>query len=321
MSQDIYVVVEHLRGQVADISYVMLAAARVLAQGTGGDVVGVLLGHDAQGLAGKLAADRVLYVDDPALADFTSDAYQKTLAALIGQDQPRAVLFGHTSIGSDVASGLSAQLGLPLVSQCQTVSADGDFVSQICGGKIMAEGQLPEPTALVTVVPGGYKPEEGQGAAPAEVTSVPALALEGLRVTLAQYIEPEAGDVDISKEPILISVGRGIQNEDNIELAEELAEALGGVVCSSRPVVDQGWLPTSRMVGKSGQSVKPKLYLAMGISGAPEHVEAITDSEMIIAINTDPNAPIFDIAQYGAEVDVTDLMEVLTELVEEARGG
>jgi electron transfer flavoprotein alpha subunit len=144
--------------------------------------------------------------------------------------------------------------------------------------------------------------------------------LEGLRVTLAQYIEPEAGDVDISKEPILISVGRGIQNEDNIELAEELATALGGVVCSSRPVVDQGWLPTSRMVGKSGQSVKPKLYVAMGISGAPEHVEAITDSEMIIAINTDPNAPIFDIAQYGAEVDMTDLMEVLTELVEDAKG-
>jgi len=97
--------------------------------------------------------------------------------------------------------------------------------------------------------------------------------------------------------------------------------ALGGAVCSSRPVVDQGWLPTSRMVGKSGQKVKPKLYLAMGISGAPEHVEAITDSEMIIAINTDPNAPIFDIAKYGAEIDMTDLMEVLTELVEEAKGG
>jgi electron transfer flavoprotein alpha subunit len=171
------------------------------------------------------------------------------------------------------------------------------------------------------MVPGGYKPEEGQSAQPPEVTPVAAPAFDGLRVTLAQYIEPEAGDVDISKEPILISVGRGIQNEDNLELAEELAKALGGVVCSSRPVVDQGWLPTSRMVGKSGQKVKPKLYLAMGISGAPEHVEAITDSELIIAINTDPNAPIFDLAQYGAEVDMTDLMEVLTELVEEAKGG
>jgi electron transfer flavoprotein alpha subunit len=221
----------------------------------------------------------------------------------------------------DVASGLSARLGLPLVSQCQSLSADGKFLSQICGGKIMAEGDLPGPTALVTMAPGGYKPEEGQSVEPPEVVRTAAPTLEGLRVTLAQYVEPEAGDVDISKEPILISVGRGIQNEDNIELAEELAEALGGVVCSSRPVVDQGWLPTSRMVGKSGQVVKPKLYLAMGISGAPEHVEAITDSELIIAINTDPAAPIFDIAQYGAEVDMTDLMEVLTELVEEEKGG
>ena len=150
------------------------------------------------------------------------------------------------------------------------------------------------------------------------MTSVEAPALDGLRVTLAQYVEPEAGDVDISKAPILISVGRGVQTEDNIELVEELAEALGGAVCSSRPVVDQGWLPTSRMVGKSGQTVKPKLYLAMGISGAPEHVEAITDSELIVAINTDPAAPIFDVAQYGAEVDMLDLLETLIEQIEEA---
>jgi electron transfer flavoprotein alpha subunit len=318
MNQDIYVVVEHLRGQVADISYVMLAVGRVAAEGTGGDVVAVLLGHDAQGLASDLAADRVLYVDDPALADFTSDAYQTVLAGLISEGEPRAVLFGHTSIGSDVASGLSVRLGLPLVSQCRSVGADGKFISQICGGKIMAEGDLPDPTALVTMVPGAFKPEEGQSASPPSVTSVEAPALDGLRVTLAQYVEPEAGDVDISKAPILISVGRGVQTEDNIELVEELAEALGGAVCSSRPVVDQGWLPTSRMVGKSGQTVKPKLYLAMGISGAPEHVEAITDSELIVAINTDPAAPIFDVAQYGAEVDMLDLLETLIEQIEEA---
>jgi len=321
MNQDIYVVVEHLRGQVADISYVMLAAARALAQGTGGSAIAVLLGHNAQELAGDLAADKVLYVDHPALGDFTSDAYLAVLSAVINDNQPRAMLLGHTSVGMDVASGLSARLGLPLVSQCQTVSTNGRFVSQICGGKIMAEGDLPDKTALVTIVPGGYKPEEGQSADPPDVTPVEAPALEGLRVTLARYIEPEAGDVDISKEPILISVGRGIQNEDNLELANELAEALGGEVCSSRPIVDQGWLPTSRMVGKSGKTIKPKLYLAMGISGAPEHVEAITDSELIIAINTDPAAPIFDIAQYGAEVDMTDLMEVLTEMIEETKGG
>jgi electron transfer flavoprotein alpha subunit len=323
MSQDIYVVIEHLRGQVADISYVLLAAARVLAQGTGGDVVGALLGHDAQGLADDLAADRVLYIDHPALADFTPDAYHRVLAGLIKDNAPRAVLLGHTSIGMDVASGLSAGLGLPMVSQCHTVRADNGtlgFVSQICGGKIMAEGDLPGPTALVTMIPGGYKPEQGKSAQPPEVTPVAAPALEGLRIALKQYTEPEMGDVDISKEPILVAVGRGLQTQDNVELAEELAEALGGVVCASRPVVDQGWLPTTRLVGKSGKHVKPKVYLAMGISGAPEHVEAITDSEMIIAINTDPNAPIFDVAQYGAEIDMLDLFEVLIEQVQQAKG-
>jgi electron transfer flavoprotein alpha subunit len=321
MNQDIYVVIEHLRGQVADISYVMLAAAGNLAQVTGGEVVAVLLGHNAQELAGDLAANKVLYMDHPTLADFTPDAHKKALASLISENEPRAVLFGHTSVGMDVVSGLSVQLDLPLVSSCLSFGAGGEFVCQVCGGKIMAEGDLLDTTTLVTMIPGGYKPEEGQSTQPPQVVPVAAPALEDLRVRLKQYIEPEAGDVDISKESILIAVGRGIQVQDNIELAEELAEALGGAVCASRPVVDQGWLPTTRMVGKSGQKVKPKLYLALGISGAPEHVEGIADSEVIIAINTDPAAPIFDIAQYGAEIDMFDLLDVLIEQVEEAKGG
>jgi electron transfer flavoprotein alpha subunit len=321
MSQDIYIVVEHLRGQVADISYVMLAAARELSKGTGGNVVAVLLGHEAQSLAGNLAADKVLYIDHPALADFSSDAYQKVLSVLISKEQPRVTLFGSTSIGTDIASVLSIRLGFPLVSSCRSFSTDGKFVSQICGGKIMAEGELPSPTALVTMVPGGYKPEQGQSAQAPAVTQVESPVLDALRVSLAKYIEPEPGDIDIAKEPILIAVGRGIQNQDNLELANSLAEALGGVVCGSRPVIDQGWLATSRLVGKSGKHVKPKIYLAMGISGAPEHTEAITDSDTIIAINTDPKAPIFNIAKYGTESDIFDLVEVLTNKVKEAKGG
>ncbi|MCP4426444.1 MAG: electron transfer flavoprotein subunit alpha/FixB family protein [Chloroflexi bacterium] len=317
MNQDIFVVIEHLRGQVADISYIMLAAARALAQETGGNVVGVLLGHNAQGLADNLAADSVLYLDDAALADFTSDAYQKVLAHLIGEKEPRAVLFGNTSIGSDVAVTLSARMGLPLVSSCLSFGDGGAFTSQICGGKIMVEGDLPEPTALATMLPGGYKPEEGQNGQAPEIIPTDAPALDGLRVTLKNYIEPEAGDVDISQEPLLIAIGRGIQTEDNIELADELAELMGGAVCASRPIVDQGWMPTSRMVGKSGNSVKPKLYLALGISGAPEHVEGISGSDTIIAVNTDPTAPIFDVAKYGAEVDMLDLMEALIEQIED----
>jgi len=320
MSQDIFVVIEHLRGQVADISYVMLAAARDLAQSTGGGVTAVLLGNNAQGLAGNLAADQALYVDHPALAEFTADAYLLALESLIKENSPRAALFGHTSIGMDVASGLSAKTGLPVVSSCRSFS-DGKFVSQICGGKIMAEGELPSPTALVTMVPGGYKSEQGQSANAPAITTVAAPALDGLRMSVKQYIEPEAGDVDIAKEPVLVAVGRGIQNKDNIELADELSAALGGQVCGSRPVVDQGWMATSRLVGKSGKRVKPKVYLALGISGAPEHVEGISDSDMIIAVNTDPNAPIFTVAKFGTTVDLLDLAPQLTEKVKQAKGG
>ena len=320
MSQDIYVVIEHLRGQVADISYTMLAAARALAQSAGGGVVAVLLGHEAKGLAKDFAADRVLYLDHAALADFTSDAYQKVLSDLISKDQPRVVLFGNTSIGADVASVLSVRLGLPLVNSCRSFTGDGKFVSQICGGKIMAEGDLPTPTALVTMVPGGYQPEQGRSVEASSITEAGVPALDALRVALSKFIEPESSDVDISKEKLLIAVGRGIQNKDNIELADDLAQAIGGVVCGSRPVSDQGWLSTSRLVGKSGKYVKPKIYLAMGISGAPEHVEAITQSDTIIAINTDPAAPIFNVAKYGIQGDIFELVEVITEKVKAAKG-
>jgi len=139
-----------------------------------------------------------------------------------------------------------------------------------------------------------------------------------MKVTLKAYIEPEITDVDITNEEVLIAIGRGIQTEDNVELAEELAELLGGAVCASRPVIDQGWLPISRLVGKSGNLVKPKLYLALGVSGAPEHAEGMTDAETIVAVNIDPNAPIFDVAKYGVEVDLFDLIDSLIEAVEEA---
>ena len=322
MSQDIYIVIEHLRGQVAEISYVMLAAGQELAKGTGGKVVAVLLGHNLTGLSSNLAASQVLYLDHPAFVDFISDAYHNALTILINENNPRIVIFGHTSIGMDVASGLSARMGLPLVSQCREVHVDGGklkFISQACGGKIMAEGELPSPMSLVTMVPGGFKPELGQSEQAPELIRMPVAELEGIRITLKNYIEPEIGDVDISKESVLVSIGRGIQNKDNIELAQDLATALGGVVSSSRPVVDQGWLPSSRLVGKSGKSVKPKIYLALGISGAPEHIEAITGSNMIVAINTDPVAPIFSLAKFGAVVDMFDLLPMLAEQVRKVK--
>lgn len=321
MNKDILVVIEHIRGEVADISYMMIAAARQLAETTEGEVLAVLMGSGVENLAGNLAADKVIYFEDPQLADFTSGTYQQTLEILISENNPRAVILGHTSIGMEVASLLSAKSDLPIVSSCLRFSGDNGsvkFTSQLYGGKILAEGLIPEPTALLTMVPGGYKPEEGQSSTPPQViTAVPPQFVD-LKISVKQYIEPETGDVDITSEPLLIAVGRGIQLEDNIEIAEELAEAIGGVVCASRPVVDQGWLPTSRLVGKSGYRVKPKVYLALGISGAPEHTEGIAGSETIIAINTDPAAPIFNIAKYGVVEDIFDLVPVLTEKIEES---
>ena len=318
MKQDIYVLIEHLQGQVAEISYLMLAAANKLASQLGCNVVAVLLGHNEQHLANDLMASRVLYYDHPDLAYFASNSCQRVMSDLIQENRPRLVLFGDTSIGVEVAGPLSARLDLPLVSYCRSLSAQEQtikFTSQICGGKLIAEGELPTPTALVTMIPGAYKAEQGRSASPVVVVHATMPLLEKAPVIFKQYIEPTTSDVDISKEAILVAIGRGIQNQDNIGLAEELAQVLNGVLCASRPVVDQGWLPTTRLVGKSGRRVHPKLYLALGISGAPEHVEAITDSELIIAVNTDPSAPIFNFSQYGAMSDLLDLLEVLTEKV------
>jgi electron transfer flavoprotein alpha subunit len=320
MNPEIFVTIEHLRGKVSDISYIMLAAAREMAEGSGGKVTAVLIGNHAEGLASGLNADTALYVDHPSFADFNPEIYMKVLSGIIDEYKPRAVFFGHTSIGMDIAGGISAHLGLPLVSSVRKVEATSKLVSQICGGKIMAECDLPETTTLITMIPGGYKPESGQSGQSPSITRIMVQITDDTHIKLNQYIEPDTGDVDITKEPLLIAVGRGIQNQDNISLAEELAQAIGGVVCASRPVVDQGWLPTSRLVGKSGSTVKPKIYLAIGISGAPEHVEAITGSDVIIAINTDPAAPIFNIAKYGTNADLFELVPVLTMQIRNMKG-
>jgi electron transfer flavoprotein alpha subunit len=185
---------------------------------------------------------------------------------------------------------------------------------QIYGGKIYAEVALPPVTTLVAVVPGTFPAEAGK------VSGQPVVALLPLapehpvgRTVFRKWIEPPPGDVDITKVPVLVSIGRGIKNAENVPQAQELADLLGGAVSGSRPVIDQGWLPKTRQVGKSGMTVKPKLYLALGVSGAPEHVEGMRGAELIVAINTDPQAPIFSVAHYGVVADVFDILPSLTE--------
>jgi len=241
------------------------------------------------------------------------------LEAVIQEISPRLVLLGSTSVGLDLLSLLSARSGLPCLDNCTRLEVqDGRIMatSQIYGGKVFAEVELPAPTALVAVVPGMFSAEAGKVSGKPGVVPVAVLAdLPAPRTTFRKWIEPPPGDVDITKVPILVSIGRGIQNAENLRMAEELAELLGGAVCGSRPVIDQGWLPLTRQVGKSGMTVKPKLYLALGISGAPEHQEGMKNSELIVAVNTDAGAPIFGVAHFGAVADLFEVVPALTEQI------
>lgn len=315
MSNDILVIAEHLDGKVADISYEMAGKAKELAGAVGGQAVTVLLGSGADALAGGFGGDATLYVDDAALAEYNPQAAGRIVAALVAERQPRLVMFGYTSMGMDVASWLSVKAGLPHVAYANGISADGGkltVTSQLYGGKVIAESIPDGDSAIVSVLAGSFPVEAGQGSAAVEKIASP-VPLGDLTVTFKQLVKPEAGDVDITAEDKLVAIGRGIGSEEDIELAVELAEALGAAVAASRPLIDAGWLPKTRQVGKSGVSVKPKLYVALGISGAPEHVEGMRDAELIIAINTDASAPIFDVAHYGATCDLFDLAEALLD--------
>jgi electron transfer flavoprotein alpha subunit len=325
MTNDIYILVETLQGQVLEMTYLLAAQARQLTQATGGRVVAVFLGPGAEAQTKDLAVDEVLSYADPALAGYSPEACQLVLAGLLAEKAPHLMLCGETSNGSETAAILAVKLDLPLFSSCQSIRPGGAglrLTGQVCGGKLMVETELPDGAPiLVSMLPGAFKVDQGKSAQPPRVTPMAAPDLSSLKTRVRQWIEPPKGDVDICKERILVTVGRGIQQKDNMELVDELAEALGGVVAASRPIVDQGWLPTPRLVGKSGKTVKPHLYLALGVSGAPEHVEAIMGSDLIIAVNTDPAAPIFNVARYGATVDMLDLLPVLSEQVRQAKGG
>ena len=315
----IAVVTEVLRGQLTEQSFEALAAARTVTHALlGGEVVAVLCGTGNAGLLSQLgAADRVLHLADPALDQYSPEAYEAALRAALGERAPRLIIVPNTTVGMDLAAGLAGLLELPLAAYCIALAADGAAVvatSQIYGGKLLAEVALAGP-AVVSIVPGSFPAADGRkdGAPPVEEVAGTAPA----RVRLVEYTVAESGDVDITKQAVLVSVGRGLGGPENLEVAEALATALGGVVSGSRPVTDSGWLPKSRQVGKSGVTVTPKLYLALGISGAPEHLQGMKGSELIVAINSDATAPIFNVAHYGI---VGDLLEVVPALTEKLAG-
>lgn len=323
VSSDVWVYVEHLRGTIVPQTFALLGGGRTLAQALGGRLVAVLLGHDVRSLAAPLgAADIVLAVDDERLASFTPEAHARTVHLLAADRRPALVLCGATSTGIDLAAPLAVLMNAAMAVNVRAITVeDGRAVatSQTCGGKLVCEIGLPFPT-VVTILAGAFHAEAGMSTREpqVQVEAAPPV-LNQLRSKALRFIEPAAGDVDITRIPVLVAVGRGIQRKENLPLAEDLANLLGGAVCASRPVIDQGWLPLSRQVGKSGMIVKPALYLALGISGAAEHVEGMKDAGVIVAVNSDPHAPIYDVAHYGIAADLFDIAPVLIETLRERR--
>jgi len=324
MTANIWIAAESRKGSISEVTFEVLALGRELADALGVQLEAVLLGHGERESASALGkADRVLYVDHPSLADATGEQVSRAWAALWEQRGPAIVLAPITNLSWDLLGLLPGRLGVPLVNLCREVTATGgalETTSILYGGKMAVAVSVGSGPAVIAVLPGVRSAEVGRSEAPAVVEDVALDLAVDSGIRLQGYDEPEAGDVDITQLDALVAVGRGISSEANIEVAEDLAAALGGAVCGSRPIIDQGWLPLVRQVGKSGVTVKPRLYVAAGVSGAPEHVEGMKDSELIIAVNTDAGAPIFSVAHFGVVDDATDVLEALAEAVKARKG-
>ncbi len=323
--REVVVVAEHMGGELTDVTLEMLACASELARSVGWRVTCLILASDPSPFqALPLAADRVVVVTDPALGMPNPAAYARVLPHILKDLSARLVIVGNTNLGIDLAGPLSHELGALAVSGCVGVRAEGDRViatSRLCGGKLVAHIEPPGGMAIVLVMPGSFHRELGMRdkVPPMEVRPSPE-ARESLPGRVVELIEPKLEDVDVTKAQVLIAAGRGVQSKENLAPLESLAKELGGAICATRPIVDQGWLPRTRQVGRSGMTVKPRLYLALGVSGAPEHTEGMKNSGLIVAVNKDPEAPIFDVAHYGATVDLLELVPILTEKIKEAKG-
>ena len=316
MSNNVYVVVEHIKGKFDDITFEMLGKGKEIAGALGGEVVAVLAGSGVKGMASQLgAAAKVICIESDAMQQFSPLAYAKAISAVVSAHQPAIVLTGYTSMGMEIGPAVSVDLNIPLVSFVGSLAVEGGkavAVSQLYGGKMNVESQVDGNQCIISLLPGAFPADAGRSSGSPAVEDFAAPDLSGLPVTFKKLIEPEGGDVDITTKDILVSAGRGIQSDENLPLVEELAKKIGGAVSCSRPLVDSKWMPKTRQVGKSGLKVKPKLYLALGISGAPEHIEGMKDAGLIIAVNSDPKAPIFDYAHYGVVGDLFEIIPALT---------
>jgi electron transfer flavoprotein alpha subunit len=293
----------------------LLAFARPLADATGGDVVALMARSGSPNGSALAGADVVLEVSHPALDPYLPEAHLAVLSAAIRERSPDVVLVENTTAGYDLGAAAAAAADLPFVGYCVAASVSGAEAESTCGiygGHLQATVRTPLPAVFaVNSVALTAEPAPGRGE---RATLAPPPELDNLRTAFIEPVEAPAEEgVNLDSADLIVCVGRGIGGAENIEVAEELAEALGAELGASRPVIDSGWVPKARQIGKSGAHVQPKLYLGLGVSGAPEHVEGMQGSQLIIAVNTDPSAAIFNVAHYGAVADLFDVVDELTE--------
>ena len=311
---DVLVVAEHRRGELRDVSYEAITAGRELADARDGDLHVAVIAGAVDAFAEDLNREGVDAIHTVGNGEeFDHNAYQTAIAALLDRTDAATVVAPNSVNGLDYAPAVAEDRGLPLVTDAVGFEYDGGLTvtREMYGSKVETTVDVDGDRHVLTVRGGEWAPAEGVGDATVESVEVEPPE-SGARVT--GFEEVGGGDVDIADADVLVSVGRGIEEEENLEVVEALADALGATLSASRPIVDNGWLPKNRQVGQSGKVVAPDVYIAVGISGAVQHVAGMKGSDTIVAINTDPNAPIFDIADYGI---VGDLFEVVPELADE----
>jgi len=322
MSESVLVIMEQRGGEWNRMSFETLAAGQRLAAELGHTVSAAIPGREIARLASELAAkklDRVYAVEHELLGDYTADGYTAALEQLVRKVQPSLVLFPHTYQVRDLAPKLATRFNQALIGDVIGMRNENGpvFVRQLFQGKLNADVKPGGPAPyFVSIQAGAFNAENVEAGAASVETFTPEIAASNIRQRPEAPFRESSGAVDLTAAEIIVSVGRGIKEKDNIPIVEELAKALGGELAATRPVCDSGWLPIARQVGSSGQTVAPKVYIAVGISGAIQHLLGMKGSKTIVAINKDANAPIFEVADYGI---VGDLFEVVPAMVEELK--
>ena len=330
MPETILVVVEQREGKLNRVSWETLTAGQAIAAETGWSLEAAVAGSGVESLAAEVAAKKVAKVyaiQSPKLAPYTADAFAAGLKQFITSRQPKLVLMPHTYQVRDFVPKLATSMQRAAITDCVGYKKDGEkllFTRQMFQGKLAADVSFTsEAPWFVTFQNGtfrGDKVEAGSAAASVESVTVD-IADNAVRNKPQEVFKEAKQAVDLTQAEVIIAVGRGIKEQKNIDLAKQLAEALGGEVAASRPICDSGWLPMDRQIGSSGQTVAPKLYLALGISGAIQHIVGMKGSRTIIAVNKDSEAPIFEIADYAVVGNLFDIVPPLIEEVKKAKAG